>query len=73
MYWRQRAKTHWYRDGYLNTKFFHAVATYIKKVNKILSLETNEGIRITDDTGCDLLRRITLMSCLNDMKVFVLQ
>jgi len=51
MFWRQRAKTHWYRDGDLNTKFFHAAATSKKKVNKILSLETNEGICITDDGG----------------------
>ena len=51
MYKRHRAKTHWYRDGDLNTKFFHAAATSRKKVNKILSLETNEGIRITDDGG----------------------
>jgi hypothetical protein len=51
MYWRQRAKTHWYRDGDLNTKFFHAAATSRKKVNKILSLESDEGIRITDDSG----------------------
>ena len=51
MYWRQREKTHWYHDGDLNTKFFHTAATSIKKVNKILSLETNEGIRITYDSG----------------------
>jgi hypothetical protein len=51
MYWRQRAKTHWYRDGDLNTKFFHAAATFRKKVNKILSLETHEGVHVTDDSG----------------------
>jgi len=51
MYWRQRAKTHWYRDGDLNTKFFHGTATSRKKVNQILSLETNEVIRTTDDAG----------------------
>lgn len=50
MYWRQRAKTHWYRDGDLNTRFFHTATTSRKKVNKILSLETDEGIRVTDDT-----------------------
>lgn len=30
-YWRQRAKTHWYRYGDLNTKFFHASATSRKR------------------------------------------
>jgi len=51
MYWRQRAKTHWYRDGDLNTKNFHVAATSRKKVNKILSLESDEGIRTTNDVG----------------------
>lgn len=51
MYWRHRAKTHWYRDGDLNTKKIHAEATSRKKVNKLLSLENNEGIRITDEVG----------------------
>jgi hypothetical protein len=50
MYWRQRAKTHWYRDGDLNTKFFfHVAATSRKKVNKILSLEKDDGVRIYDN------------------------
>ena len=34
-YWRQRTKTHWYKDGDRNTKFFHASATARKKVNHI--------------------------------------
>ncbi|XP_039683467.1 uncharacterized protein [Medicago truncatula] len=51
MFWRQRAKNHWFRDGDLNTKFFHAAATSRKKVNKILSLENNEGFRTTDEGG----------------------
>jgi hypothetical protein len=50
-YWRQRAKTHWYRDDDLNTKFFHASATSRKKVNRILSLENDAGIRVTDEHG----------------------
>jgi len=50
-YWRQQAKTHWYRDGDLNTIFFHASATSRKKVNRILSLENVAGIRVTDEQG----------------------
>jgi len=51
VYWRQRAKTHWYRDGDRNTKFFHAAATSRKKVNKILSLEDEHGHIATDNQG----------------------
>jgi len=50
-YWRQRAKTHWYKDGDRNTKFFHASATARKKVNRILSLEDDVGNKITSDHG----------------------
>jgi hypothetical protein len=50
-YWRQRAKTHWYRDGDLNTKFFHASATSRKKVNRINFLENDVGVRVSDEQG----------------------
>lgn len=50
-YWKQRAKTHWYKDGDRNTKFFHASASARKKVNQILSLNDNAGNKITDTEG----------------------
>lgn len=54
-YWRQRAKTHWYRDGDRNTKFFHASATTRKKVNQILSLEDNAGNKVSNSAGmCEI-------------------
>lgn len=31
LFWKQRAKTFWYRDGDLNTRFFH-VATTTKRI-----------------------------------------
>jgi hypothetical protein len=46
VYWRQRAKKHWYKDGDKNTKFFHASATTRKKVNRILSLEDENGVKL---------------------------
>lgn len=51
LYWRQRAKTHWYCEGDLNTKFFHDAASSRKKVNGIPFLNNDEGICMTDDAG----------------------
>ena len=48
-YLRQRAKTHWYKDGDRNTKFFHASATARKKVNLITSLDDDVGNKITNE------------------------
>jgi hypothetical protein len=56
-YWRQRAKTHWLRDGDLNTKFFHAAATSRKKVNRISSLLDPSGNVVTkEDELCEVAR-----------------
>jgi hypothetical protein len=43
LYWKQRAKTIWYRDGDLNTKFFHAATTSRRKINRIEHLEDSNG------------------------------
>jgi len=40
-YWRQCAKSHWYRNGDRNTIFFHASVTTRKKVNHIISLDND--------------------------------
>lgn len=37
-FWRQREKTHWFRDGDTNFKFFHPVASARKKHNRISKL-----------------------------------
>jgi hypothetical protein len=50
-YWRQRAKTHWLRDGDSNTKFFHAIASARKKRNNIAKLMNNNGDVIQDQDG----------------------
>jgi len=57
-YWRQRAKTHWYKDGDRNTIFFHASATARKTVNRISSLDDDAGNKITNEQGlCDVARQ----------------
>ncbi|PNX88188.1 hypothetical protein L195_g044290, partial [Trifolium pratense] len=43
MFWRQRAKTFWYREGDLNTRYFHATATTRKNKNRIVRLEDAHG------------------------------
>ncbi|CAJ2636059.1 unnamed protein product [Trifolium pratense] len=43
MFWRQRAKTFWYREGDLNTRYFHATATTRKNKNRIVRLEDVHG------------------------------
>ena len=48
-YWCQRAKTHWYKDGDRNTKFFPASATARKKVNRITFLEDDAGNKFTNE------------------------
>jgi len=42
-FWKQRAKTFWFRDRDLNTKFFHAAATTRRKLNRIEHLEDVNG------------------------------
>lgn len=43
IYWRQRAKTRWLKQGDNNTKFFHAYATNRKRRNFIQSLKINNN------------------------------
>lgn len=60
-YWRQRAKTHWYKDGDRNTKNVHASATARKKVDHILSLDDDAGNKIVDSAGmCAVARNYFL-------------
>jgi hypothetical protein len=56
-YWRQHAKIFWYKDGDRNTQFFHASATARKKVNKIISLEDEQGAQFTDSNGMSAIAK----------------
>ena len=48
VYWRQRAKVQWAKEGDNNTRFFHKVATGRRKRNYIENLELEGGV-ITED------------------------
>ncbi|WOL05350.1 hypothetical protein Cni_G14078 [Canna indica] len=49
VYWRQREKARWRKDGDRNTKFFHMMATARKQRNWISELKINE--ELIDATG----------------------
>jgi hypothetical protein len=46
MYWKQRAKMHWLKEGDLNTKFFHMSASTRQRVKKIDKLMTEENVEV---------------------------
>lgn len=43
IYWKQRAKQFWLREGDNNTRFFHKYASSRRKANAILRLKNDEG------------------------------
>jgi hypothetical protein len=47
VYWRQRAKMHWLKEGDLNTKFFHMTASSRQRRKKIDKLVNEENIAVT--------------------------
>ncbi|MCH80360.1 replication protein A 70 kDa dna-binding subunit, partial [Trifolium medium] len=51
LFWKQRAKTFWYRDGDLNTRFYHAAASTRKKKNQIAQLQDSHGNVCNDPEG----------------------
>ncbi|KAL9675160.1 hypothetical protein QQ045_003361 [Rhodiola kirilowii] len=47
--WRQRARTEWLKEGDRNTAFFHARASYRRKVNSLSGLENEQGEFICEE------------------------
>ena len=43
IYWRQRSRISWMRDGDRNTRFFHECASQRKRKNEILRLRNQDG------------------------------
>lgn len=56
-FWRQRAKTHWLRDGDGNTRYFHAMASARRKQNVVSKLTNEEGVVVTSQEGMCVLAR----------------
>ncbi|KAH1075467.1 hypothetical protein J1N35_027795 [Gossypium stocksii] len=50
LFWEQRARVNWLRFGDRNTKFFHNSAIHYKRKNKVVGLENETGVLITDET-----------------------
>ena len=51
MYWRQRAQTHWLKNGDRNTKFYHAFASERRRRNRIKKLVRDGGGTVEDEQG----------------------
>jgi hypothetical protein len=58
MFWKQRAKMHWLKDGDSNTKFFHMSASARNSRKKIKKLTDQNGNTVTNqDELCDVAQR----------------
>lgn len=53
VFWRQRCKHLWLREGDQNSKFFHAAAKNRRKVNQIITLVNDEGHEVGWDSGLE--------------------
>ena len=49
LYWRQRAQTHWLKNGDRNTKFYHAFASERRRRNRIKKLVRDDGGIVEDE------------------------
>lgn len=51
VFWKQRSKQLWLKEGDCNSKFFHNSAKARRKSNQIRSLMDDEGNRVDWETG----------------------
>lgn len=51
IFWRQRAKQLWLREGDHNSKYFHATARSRRRSNRIVSLCNSDGVMVDWDHG----------------------
>jgi hypothetical protein len=53
IYWRQRSRVAWLREGDRNTNYFHACANQRKKSNTIVGIRDSNNIWYNDDVGIE--------------------
>lgn len=53
LYWRQKSRALWLKDGDRNTKFFHAVTKQRRARNRIIKLKNPQGGWAESDTGIE--------------------
>ncbi|XP_074374021.1 uncharacterized protein LOC141714399 [Apium graveolens] len=75
VYWKQRAKQHWLREGDKNTRFFHRFASTRRKNNKLERIknaegewqETKEGVHgVITEYFTDLFQARNVDGCLSE-------
>ncbi|CAM8960612.1 unnamed protein product [Rhodiola kirilowii] len=49
LFWKQRSRVDWLREGDRNTRFFHQRASHRRKVNRIEKLMSSKGDWITEE------------------------
>lgn len=64
IYWKQRAKVLWLKEGNENIKFFHASASTRKKTNHVSHLDSDIGIMLMAMKICARLFMFIFMKCL---------
>lgn len=56
-FWKERANSFWLKDGYINSKCFHATAMTKKEADKIKKLRDDNGSVFTDHANlCRIVR-----------------
>lgn len=53
VFWRQRSKQLWLREGDQNNKYFHTATKTRRKANQISSLHDNDGRKVEWGSGLE--------------------